>query len=161
MDNLTEIHVFTDGSVDPITKIGYGAYLIVTNLDDSVETLKKHVKVKRFEDTSSTRLEIQTLLWALREVNSFSKKLFLYTDSENITKLLDRRERLQRNNFVTKKNNPIRNSSLYQQFYKLADEMDFEVVKVRGHNRKRLKDSIGDIFTLVDRASRKALRNKI
>jgi len=161
MAKSNKIYVFTDGSADPILKVGYGASLITTSLEDSAETLQKLLKVRRFENTSSTKLEIQTLLWVLEEIIPFSGKLFIYTDSQNIVKLLDRKERLQQNNFQTKQNRLINNSELYQEFFRLVNELDISIIKIRGHNKTRLKDHIDKIFMLVDRASRKALREKI
>ncbi len=161
MAKSNKIYVFTDGSVDPVSKVGYGASLVTTSLDDSIEMLQELLKVKRFENTSSTKLEIQTLLWVLEEIIPFSGELFIYTDSQNIVKLLDRQGRLEKNNFHTKQNRLINNSELYQDFFRLINEMDIRIVKIRGHNKTRLKDYIDKIFTLVDRASRKALREKI
>lgn len=161
MDKSNEIHVFTDGSVEPISKVGYGASLVLANPDETIETLKKKVKVKRFENTSSTKLEIQTLLWVLGEIYPFSGKVFIYTDSQNTFKLMSRKERLQKNNYTTKQNRLIRNIGLYQEFFRITNEMDIGIIKVEGHNRARLKNNNERIFTLVDRASRKALRNKI
>jgi len=48
---------------------------------------------------------------------------------------------------------------LYQDFYRLTDELNIEVKKVTGHKKTSTKDNIDRLFTLVDRASRKALRD--
>ncbi|NOY71664.1 MAG: ribonuclease H, partial [Gammaproteobacteria bacterium] len=64
---MLNLRVFTDGSVNPQLKVGYGAYLLVSDLSTSIASLKYTVKVKRFEQTSSTKLELQTLLWSLSE----------------------------------------------------------------------------------------------
>jgi len=37
-------------------------------------------------------------------------------------------------------------------------QLDFELVKVQGHQASNQKDDMDRLFTLVDRASRKALR---
>ena len=58
---MTDLILFTDGSVNPQTNIGYGAYLTVPEEGLSLDSLKLSVKVKRFERTSSTKLELQTL----------------------------------------------------------------------------------------------------
>jgi len=56
----------------------------------------------RFEQTSSTKLELQTLLWALGETitlaNGDDMTLTVYTDSQNIIGLPRRRARLEQNN---------------------------------------------------------------
>ena len=55
--------LFTDGSVSPKSHIGYGAYLAVSETDLSLPALKRRVKIRVFKNTSSTKLELQTLLW--------------------------------------------------------------------------------------------------
>jgi ribonuclease HI len=114
--------------------------------------------LKRFENTSSTKLEIQTVLWALSEVGEIEGKITLYTDSQNIIGLPGRRERLEKSDFYSKQNRRITNWELYKDFYRLTDELNIEIVKVSGHKRTSTKDNIDRLFTIVDRASRKALR---
>ncbi|MFC1841114.1 ribonuclease HI [Thermodesulfobacteriota bacterium] len=157
---MDKLILFTDGSVNTRTKTGYGAYLAVPEIGPSPELLRKQVKVKRFEDTSSTRLELETLLWALKEVGKSAKKFIVYTDSQNIMKLEGRRERLEKNNYKTKKNRLLNNHELYIEFYKMIDRLDCEFIKVRGHLGSHKKDDIDMLFTLVDRESRKALRQE-
>lgn len=155
---MKEIQLFTDGSVNVQTKIGFGASLIVTDSVKSIRKLKQDVKLKRFENTSSTKLELQTLLWALNDIGPSVSRVIIYTDSQNIAGLSERRTRLEKNNFKTKGNAYINNYKLYREFYRLTDKLDCELVKVRGHQQIHQKDLIHKIFTLVDRASRKALR---
>jgi hypothetical protein len=62
---MDELMLLTDGSVNIQSKIGYGAYLAVSERGLSLDSLRTRVKVRRFEHTSSTKLELQTLLWAL------------------------------------------------------------------------------------------------
>ena len=155
---VKEIMLFTDGSVDTNSNIGIGAYLLVTDSETAIDKLSKQVRLKRFENTSSTKLELETLLWALNEIQITDKKIFVYTDSQNTVGLPGRRKRFEQNNYRTKKNERIKNYKLYQEFYRISDELDCELVKVRGHQQSRQKDYIHNIFTIVDRASRKALR---
>ncbi|SHI93433.1 RNase H [Tangfeifania diversioriginum] len=155
---MKELLLFTDGSVNTKTKIGIGACLAVENSEISSEKLKKEVKIKQFENTSSTRLELETLLWALGEMASSENAIIVYTDSQNITGLLRRRERLEKNDFRSKNNRLMNNHDLYREFFRVIDEFECEFVKVTGHQPTRGKDKIHRLFTLVDRASRKALR---
>ena len=150
--------LFTDGSVNVQTNIGFGAYLIVHDFEQSLYSLKKLVKVHRFENTSSTKLELQILLWALNKIKVERQKVIIYTDSQNIIGLPGRRERFEKNNYSSKKNERIKNYKLYQEFYEITDDLEYELVKVRGHQQSSEKDVIHKIFTLVDRASRSALR---
>jgi len=154
---MDELILLTDGSVDSQSKIGYGAYLAVSERGLSLDSLRTRVKVRRFEYTSSTKLELQTLLWALSDIQALGRRVIVYTDSQNIMGLQRRRDRFEQNNYRTKRNKRFNNYKLYQEFYKMIDLLDCELVKVRGHQVSNHKDDIDRLFTLVDRASRNAL----
>jgi ribonuclease HI len=124
----------------------------------SVDSLRTRVKVRRFEHTSSTKLELQTLLWALSEIQALGNRLIVYTDSQNIMGLPGRRDRLEQRDYRSKKNRRLSNYKLYQEFYRMIDQLDCEFVKVRGHQVSTQKDDIDMLFTLVDKASRHAQR---
>jgi len=150
--------LFTDGSVNTQSNIGYGAYLALSEPGLSLDLLITCVKVKRFEHTSSTKLELQTLLWALSDLQLSGRKVVVYTDSQNIIGLPRRRERFEKNDYRSNKNKRLNNGELYQAFFRITDQLDCELVKVRGHLASHQKNEIDRIFTLVDRASRNALR---
>lgn len=152
-------YLFTDGSVNPQQNIGFGAYLHVTQDIEYDESLKNKVIVKRFEETSSTKLELETLLWALSELNLKDVELTVFTDCQNILDLHVRREKFEKNDYLTKKNKKIANHKLYKKFYKITDNLNCQFVKVKGHKPKSEKDNIDKFFTLVDVTSRNALRN--
>ena len=72
--------------------------------------------------------------------------------------LMGRRDRFEKNMFRSKKNKLLNNYDLYQEFFRMNDRLDCEFVKVRGHRTSNQKNDIDNLFTLVDRASRNALR---
>ena len=153
--------LFTDGSVATKVRIGYGAYLVVDENELSIDATQAKVKVKKFEDTSSTKLELQTLLWALTEIQyaqGTSKKVVVYTDSQNIIGLPSRRNHLEQSNYSSKNNRRLKNHELYRGFYQIIDQLDCEFIKVKGHQPSTQKDAIDRLFTRVDRASRKAMK---
>ena len=156
---MTILRLFTDGSVNPKSKVGYGASLAVLGEVSYSESFKADVKVKKFEHTSSAKLEIQTLIWALTSIQKPVGRLIVYTDSQNIIGLKARRRRLEINDYLSKKNKPIKNRVLYQKFFYLSEQLACEFKKVKGHKPSRLKDEAELFFTLVDKASRKSLRN--
>ena len=43
----------------------------------------------------------------------------------------------------------------------MVDILDCEFIKVKGHKKTAIKNEIDEIFTLVDRATRKALREVV
>ena len=147
-----------DGSVNSQSNIGYGAYLAVSECGLSLNSLRTLVKVRRFEHTSSMKLELQTLLWALSDIQALGSKVIVYTDSQNIMGLQGRRDRFEQNDYRSKKNKRLNNYELYQEFYRMIDQLNCELVKVRGHQISNQKDDIDRFFTVVDRASRNALR---
>ncbi len=154
---MNELLLFTDGSVNPKSKVGYGAYLIAAEHGMPIDALRTQVKVRRFDNTSSAKLELQTLLWALGNIQPGSK-VVVHTDSQTIMGLPDRRERLEQNAYRSKKNRLLNNYELYQEFFRVTDTLVCKFVKVRGHQATKHKDEIHRLFTLVDKASRKALR---
>jgi ribonuclease HI len=155
---MEKLRIFNDGSVNAQSKIGYGAYLAVSELGLALDFLKPQVKVKRFAHTSSTKLELQTLLWALSDISASGRRVIVYTDSQNIMGLPKRRERFEQNEYRSRKNKRVANDELYLKFYEMTDQLDCEFVKVRGHRRSKQKDEIDRLFALVDKASRRALR---
>ncbi len=124
----------------------------------------KQIRLRRFEVTSSTKLEVQTLLWALEDFQKeFSGSKFgtldVYSDSQCVTGLQRRRSQLEMNGFCSKGTNRIlKNACLYRKFYELHDTLGFEVIKVAGHVRFCSHDSIHRIFSFVDKEARKALK---
>ena len=155
---MDELKLFTDGSVGAQSNIGYGAYLVVSDCGPSLDTLRSRVKVRRFENTSSAKLELQTLLWALSDIQELGSRVIVYTDSQNIMGLQGRRDRFEQNDYRSKKNKRLNNYELYQEFYRMTDQLNCEFVKVAGHKVSNQKDDVDRLFTLVDRASRNALR---
>ena len=158
---MKKIKLFTDSSVNPQEKIGFGSFLILDEKNISFEEMKKNIKIKRFENTSSTKLELQTLLWALEEINDKNIIIEVYTDCQNIIGLQDRREKLEKNNFQTSAGKIMNNHELYKDFFEKTDELNLIFTKVKGHKKNSLKDEIDTIFNLVDKASRNALRENM
>ena len=150
--------IFMDVSVNTRSRIGYGAYLSISKRGLSLDSLRPCVKVRRFENTSSTKLELQTLLWALGDVQIRGKRVIIYTDSQNIMGLRGRRDHFEQNDYRSKKNRRLNNYELYKDFFRITDQLVCEFIRVRGHKVSHQKDDIDTIFTLVDRASRNALR---
>lgn len=146
------MQLFTDGSVHPPSGIGYGAYLAVT-----ATTVLNEIQTKRFENTSSSQLEIETLIWALRKLQP--EAVTIYTDSQTIVGLPRRRARFEERDYLTRRNKPVKHADLYRDFFRVTDRTDCTFVKVKGHQVSHDKTDIDHLFTLVDRASRQALRS--
>ncbi|MFW6011903.1 MAG: RNase H family protein [Desulfosalsimonas sp.] len=148
--------LFTDASVRPQTAVGYGAFVAVDSTVPSLSDIAGRIRVKRFERTSSVRLELETLLWALGEIRAL--KVDAYTDSQNILSLPKRRCVLEQNSYCTKSGKPHDLAGLYRDFFAWADSISLRIIKVSGHRPSNMKNKEDKIFSMVDKASRAALR---
>lgn len=160
---MSPIFLFSDASVCPKTKIGFAAVLLVRDLSQPLSVLSADVRVKSFKEASSTATEIESLLWGLsllsNRVGAEHNKITVYTDSQGIVGLPSRRERIKRNNYCSKSSRPLNNADLYRQFYFWMDRLTIDIVKVKGHQSASKKQLVDRVFSLVDRASREALRS--
>lgn len=155
------LFLFTDASVNPQTGIGYGAYLLLGEYEIESPISKHEIKIKKFENTTSSKLELETLLWALSNIPTRNCKIIIYTDCQNIISLKDRENKIKKNGYMTKQNTLIKNHELYKKFFKMTDLYECDFIKVKGHKKNEDKDEVDKIFTLVDRASRVALKENI
>ena len=152
-------YLFSDASVNPHTDIGYGAYIFVKE-SELLNVSKQDVKIKKFYDTTSTKLELQILIHALENLPEKAKKIIAFTDSQNIISLKARREKLEHKDYASKKRKKIKNYLLYKKFYKLTDAIKCNVLKIKGHKKDSKKNEFDNIFALVDKASRFATRHE-
>ncbi|MEO1049906.1 MAG: RNase H family protein [Bacteroidota bacterium] len=164
---MSDLIAFTDASFNPQRRLGVGAYLILprsilleqARIDH--EVLTSQISTKKFTETTTARLELETALWALENLKSESIEVTvnLYTDSQTLTGLNDRRKQLEERSFRSRKSGDLlSNADLYQKFYELHDQLGFEVIKVQGHAPTGSRDVIHRIFALVDQHSRRVLR---
>jgi ribonuclease HI len=163
--------LFTDVSLDTGHKCGIGAYLFIPvsffrekNHSISREEIAEKLKIRRFQNTSSTKLEVQTVLWALDEIEKTIPKqgpmtLHIYTDSQCVVGLPGRRSRLSSCGFRSKKTGQsLKNADLYRTFYEHQDRTGFTIIKVAGHTRASSRDTVHHIFACVDQEARNALK---
>ena len=167
---MNNFALFTDVSVSPQRKLGIGGYLLVPlpflerePYDIEQGEVAAMIKLKRFDDTSSTKLEVQTVLWALEHsrqelTSSAAGSLQIYTDSQCVAGLLRRRAVLEISDFIAKRSGrPLANAALYREFYAAYGQAEFQVIKVSGHSSAGSHDVVHRIFSYVDREVRKAL----
>ena len=162
---MQKIELFTDSSVNPKAKVGFAAFLVKNDKDIILESLNKSIKIKKFENTSSTRIELQSLLWAINEIekekNDLSNILIeVYTDCQNIVNLKNRKSKLVENNYQSGNGKLLKNHDLYKDFFEKESRLNLNIIKVKGHKKTILKDNIDYVFNLVDKASRSALRDE-
>lgn len=167
---MNDIAIFTDVSLNPVLRLGVGAYLVVPAAflkvsphSIEISQITDRLVIRRFEGTSSTTLEVQTVLWSLEEYCNGLKgpklgKLQVYSDSQCVAGLLRRRLALEAKGFLSKRTKrQLKNACLYRRFYEFYDELGFEIIKVAGHTRSCSHNTVNRIFSLVDKNVRKVL----
>lgn len=165
---MDKFALFTDVSLNPQARLGVGGYLLVpqTYLENEPQDIRQTevsegLEVKMFEETSSTMLEVQTVLWAIGNVRdqlAGSSRLKIYTDSQCVAGLIGRRAGLENSDFIGKRSGqPLNHAALYRSFYAAYDQIGFEVIKVSGHSPVSSHDTVHRIFSYVDKEMRKAL----
>lgn len=155
---MKELVLFSDGSIHAESKTGLGGFLLLEMPCGFSEDYKNRIQIRRFENTSSTKLELQTLLWAFSEIKKNYNKLTVYTDSQNIIGLPGRQKKLERNGFMTSKNEMHENHLLYKEFFNYLKAKNIEFIKIKGHQPKKHKEQKDLLFSMVDKAVRKASR---
>jgi ribonuclease HI len=165
---MQNISIFTDVSLNPKLKDGLGAMLIIDSEIHNIspdqinrDEIINKLKFKFFNDTSSSKLEVETLLWALSQLENckFEKpfNLSIYTDSQCICSLLGRKDRLESQNYISKGSGKIhKNAELYKSFYEKHKILNFSVNKVKGHAKNETHDAVTRVFSYID----KEVRNK-
>ncbi len=155
---LTSFAIFSDGSFDPKSKRGVGAYCI---LPGPLEIVKMEFSVE-----SCARLELLAVLWALESFMIHIEQtsmLSLYTDSRTIAELDGRRAKLTANHFKSRRTGELlSNGDLYRDFFAICDEIrsktEMEIIWVKGHTPSEGRTREQEIFSQVDHAARVALR---
>ncbi|GAB5562383.1 MAG: hypothetical protein SynsKO_40300 [Synoicihabitans sp.] len=149
--------LFTDGSFNPITKIGFAAFLALP-AEELFAASTIAIRTKSFTGTTAARLELQAWVWAMEEIEFRGQSVTSFTDSQTLLGLPDRRRRLEERRFLSKAGVLLKNHDLYQQFYEVADRWKPTLIKLEGHSPKSAKTEIDQAFARVDQAARRALR---
>jgi ribonuclease HI len=162
--------LFTDVSLNPERRLGVGSCLLVpasllNSAPDAIEqaAVTARLQFRRFAETSSTRLEVQTVLWGVEMYREHcdrcgTGRLQVYTDSQCVVGLPGRRGGLEANGFVAARSGRLlANAPLYRALYAVHDELGFDLIKVAGHSRAGDHGSVQRIFSYVDRGARRAL----
>ena len=161
--------LFTDSSASPQNNLGVGGYLLVPETELSRTTRdgfhEVHLKLFEGEGVSSTKLELRTMIWALGciQPNLDAEKLTVYTDSQNVAGLIGRRARLEQKSYRNRFGEVMKQAEKYQTLFALLDDLNqqstVEILKIKGHQRKYKRTELEKLFSLVDQATRRRLRN--
>jgi hypothetical protein len=130
--------LFTAASFDPRLKLGAGAKLVLSTVDCQASFVAEKFKAlpiatKNFEDATPTRLELETVIWALQAFRFETKgaTATLCCDFKSTQGLLEKRERLEKSNYEgIRPGSTVINADLFIDFYKQHDRLHFEILPI-------------------------------
>ena len=127
--NSDTFFIYTDASYSKVHDIAVIGFAQFTGADHhkltSLSDLELHFEV--ISEKNNIRSEIRG---AIRGLKSCAKKsnVVLYSDCHAVTDLPQRREKLERQNFISQSNGlTLHNADLYQEFYSIIDQLNIEI----------------------------------
>jgi ribonuclease HI len=165
MDNILNkpvLKIFTDGSCHPQLNLGAWAAIVICG-DDRVQILGEST------NTNHQRMELLAVIKSIEFVDEkFGDSIVeLYTDSQYVVKLMDRKDNLMKNKFSTKKGNLLHNSDLLEILIHQIENHTISFFKVKAHQKStgdmatELKWKTINYNTEVDKLVRKILRKSV
>ena len=149
-----EINIFTDGSCNSVYGIGGWAAIIISGKDEML------LKGKELE-TTHNRMELLAVIKALEYIenqNLANYKIIVNSDSQYVVRLIERKEKLQAAEFLTKKGNVVRNRDLVENILNFIESLNLEFVKVKAHQKKTEERNYNRD---VDKMARKIVREAV
>jgi ribonuclease HI len=156
--NQQVIEIYTDGSCH--TNFRIGAWVAILFVSDEKIVLKGEVL-----DTTHNRMELMAAIKAIEFADSNYKNVTLkiYTDSQYLTRLRERRVSLQKKLFDPNKNGTLQNSDLIKILIYQIENHSIEFVKVKAHQKSvagHSNPSVG-FHTEADKLARKMVRGAV
>lgn len=152
------IEIYTDGSCHTLCNIGaWASILLLTD---------KKILLKGEEiNTTNNRMELTAVIKAIEFVDENYKhsNIVIYTDSQYVSRIPDRMEKLKKNNFITKKGTSLQNCDLVKLLICQIENNNIEFVKVKAH-QKTLYDSQNTSINYnseVDKLARQMVRESV
>lgn len=128
--NKPVIKIYTDGSCHTNFKIGaWAAILLFAN--------EKVVFKGEAQNTTHNRMEMLAVIKGIEFADKKYDKasLVIYTDSQYVYRISERKEKLKEKHFLTKKGIPIQNSDLVKTLIFQIETHAIEFIKVKAHQQ--------------------------
>jgi ribonuclease HI len=152
--NLIELSAYTDASFHVKEKLGSWVFIIVGD--------EENVKSGIEKNTTQNRMELKAVIECIKYVEKNYPKtnaLTVYTDSQYVCLLPERKSKLHAMDFETRKGNKVKNTELIKDFYSLNPDFKLRFVKVKAH-QKKVHGEI-NYNRLCDKHARKLVRNYV
>lgn len=145
---INSADIYTDGSCN--TQNGLGAWVAIILAGG-----EKTVLSGRVQDTTHNRMELYAVIAGIGHVGKGVRSLRIFSDSQYVTGLMERRGKLVAAGFVTGKGTEMRNADLVKEFYALGEQVELTLIKVKAHQKK---GSGADLNIEADRLVRRIMR---
>lgn len=126
-----EIEIYTDGSCNPAANVGaWGAILFIQD--------EKVVLSGIQENTTHNRMELLAVIEAINFLwnkNLSHLPVRIYTDSQYVEKIQERKQKLVQQNFFTRKGDVVRNADLVETLIDLTAAGNISFEKVKAHQK--------------------------
>lgn len=126
------ISIYTDGSCD--TQTGQGAWVAII-----LTASEKVVLSGKASNTTHNRMELSAVIEGITHVqNTFknTQSLHIYSDSQYVTGLRERQNKLSQKHFITNKGTLLPNADLVQELYQLGAQIQLTFTKVKAHQKQ-------------------------
>lgn len=153
MSNLTA-KVYTDGSCH--TQLRKGAWVAILLTGD-----EKKVLTGTDINTTNNRMELTAVIKAIEYVLANYPgiaTISILSDSQYVTNLPARQEKLAALDFNTKKGNELQNADLVKILFSYLPSLAIEFVKIKAHQKL---NGVSDYNVEADKLSRKLVRDMV
>jgi ribonuclease HI len=149
------IEIYTDGSCNPTQKIGAWAAILFNSGEKII--LKGTV-----QHTTHNRMELMAVITAIDfAIEKLKGELIVvFTDSQYVCRITERKDRLKKNSFITKKGSLLHNSDLLQLLIYQIETHSIQFVKVKAHQAAEINNEI-NYNSEVDKIVRQLMRVEV
>jgi ribonuclease HI len=150
----TTAKIYTDGSCH--TQLCAGAWAAILLKGD-----EKKVLTGTAWNTTNNRMELTAVIKAIEYVLAnypYITTLTIFSDSQYVTGLPARKEKLIAVDFNTKKGNELQNADLVKMLFKYFRSLSIEFIKIKAHQKL---NGVSDHNVEADKLSRKLVRDMV
>jgi ribonuclease HI len=151
--NPLNIEIYTDGSCNPERNNGAWASVI---LFAGGKNILKGEEI----NTTHNRMELLAVIESIKfcDENRYNGHLIIYSDSQYVCRITERKDKLKQNQFITKKGTLLQNADLVQILIQQIESHTIRFIKVKAHQKE---DSDASKYNnQVDQLSRNLVRQK-
>lgn len=148
------VAIYTDGSCHTQRRVGAWASVIRYN-EHKIELSGECA------DTTHNRMELSAVINAIRytDDNKMLAPIVVYTDSQYVSLIPERKEKIKRKNYRTNKGTMMQNADLVEILINQIETHTIRFVKVKAHQKNN--DSVTLLNTEVDKLARELVRKQV